>query len=134
MPTMKKLSFVPLVLFATACATVEAPPQTAPAAAQGFVTPPASLILDGVPPIAQSVADKVFPYGEFRPMGLWSRHPTKREMLIRRRLAATNQVFLVTEPGAAPVNLTDQAEPIGTAEYQPTTGDSFLYTRGEGGN
>jgi dipeptidyl aminopeptidase/acylaminoacyl peptidase len=129
---MKILKLLPLVLFAAACASVEAPSQSAPQ--PGIVTPPSALLLDGVPPIAQEVADKVFPYGEFRPHGLWSWHPVKREMLIRRRLNATNQVFLVTEPGLAPVSITDQAEPINTAEYQPVTGDSFLYTRGEGGN
>ena len=44
------------------------------------------------------------------------------------------QVPPALEPGLAPVSITDQAEPINTAEYQPTTGENFLYTRGEGGN
>ena len=103
--------------------------------AQGeFVTPPAALVLDNVPPISADLAKKVQAYSDFRPNGLWSWHPTKREMLVRRRLTATIQVHLVREPGTTPIPLTDQTESIQTAEYQPTNGESFLFTKGEGGN
>ena len=95
--------------------------------------PPPSLILDGVPPITADVK-KLNTYGEFRPHALWSWHPTRPEMLVRRRLTTTAQVFVVREPGVRPESITDQAEAISTAVYQPTTGDSFLFTRGEGGN
>ena len=88
------------------------------AAAQDLVPIPEALILENIPPVPAELAQKLRPYGEFRPHGLWSWHPVKREMLIRRRLNATNQVFLVTEPGLAPISITDQAEPIATAEYQ----------------
>ena len=98
------------------------------------VPPPPSLVLDGIPPISTELAKKLHPYGEFRPHGLWSWHPTKREMLVRRRLNATNQVHLVTAPGMAPEPLTEQSEAIAGADYQPTRGDSFLFSQGEGGN
>jgi dipeptidyl aminopeptidase/acylaminoacyl peptidase len=101
--------------------------------ASKFLKPPEALILDGVPPIPGDIR-KLSEYGEFRPHGLWSWHPVKREMLIRRRLKTTTQAFLVTEPGAAPISITDQTEAIANADFQPTTGDSFLFTRGEGGN
>jgi dipeptidyl aminopeptidase/acylaminoacyl peptidase len=105
------------------------------AAATGeFVTPPAALVVEGVPPIPADVAKRLQPYGEFRPHGLWSWHPTERRMLVRRRLSATNQVHLVQEPGTTPIPLTDQSEAINSAEYQPTRGKSFVFTRGEGGN
>jgi dipeptidyl aminopeptidase/acylaminoacyl peptidase len=131
---MRAKRLLPLLLLA-ACATTPPAPTPAPAPArEDIVTPPASLVLDGVPPVPLEIAKAVRPYGEFRPHGLWSWHPTKREMLVRRRLAATNQVFLVTEPGAMPISITDQAEAIATAQYPPTTGESFLFTRGEGGN
>jgi len=99
-----------------------------------IVTPPSALVLDGVPPIPIELAKKLAPYGEFRPHALFAWHPTKREMLIRRRLNATNQVFLVTDPGASPIALTDQPDAVVNAEYQPVRGDSFLFTRGDGGN
>ena len=99
-----------------------------------IVTPPSALVLDGVPPIPIELAKKLAPYGEFRPHALFAWHPTKRELLIRRRLNATNQVFLVTDPGASPIALTDQPDAVVNAEYQPVRGDSFLFTRGDGGN
>jgi dipeptidyl aminopeptidase/acylaminoacyl peptidase len=106
-----------------------------PAGAQGeFVTPPAALVLDGVPPISAEIAKKVQAYSDFRPNALWSWHPTKREMLIRRRLTATTQVHLVREPGSTPIPITDQTEAISSADFQPTHGETFLFTRSEGGN
>ena len=104
------------------------------ARAQDVVTPPPALVLDGVPPISTELARKLQPYGEFRPHGLLSWHPTRREMLVRRRLTTTNQVHLVEAPGVSPVPLTDQADAVSNAEYEPTRGESFLFVRGEGGN
>lgn len=98
------------------------------------VTAPPALIVDGIPPIPAELAAKLHPYGEFRPHGMLSWHPQRREMLVRRRLNATNQVHVVAEPGAAPQPLTDFPDAVGNAAYQPTTGDYFLFARGEGGN
>ena len=99
-----------------------------------ILTPPPALVLENVPPIPAEVAKKVAPYGEFRPHGMMSWHPGKREMLVRRRLNATNQVHLVTEPLTTPSALTDFPDAVANADYQPTNGESFLFTRSEGGN
>ena len=59
----------------------------APALAQtDVVTPPKALVLENVPPIPADLAKKLDPYSEFRPHGMLSWNPNKREMLIRRRL------------------------------------------------
>ncbi len=99
-----------------------------------FVEPPASLVLDGVPPISSEVAAKLAPYGDFRAHAMLSWRPEKREMLVRRRLTATNQVHLVTEPGVAPLPLTDFPDAVPDARFEPVTGDYFLFTRAQGGN
>ncbi len=104
------------------------------ALAQDVVTPPSSLIIDGIPAIPAELAKRLNPYGEFRPHGMLSWHPAKREILVRRRLNATNQVHVVTDPGVTPQPLTDFPDAVGNATYQPTTGDYFLFSRGEGGN
>ena len=101
---------------------------------QDFVTPPAALVLENVPPIPAELARKLAPYGEFRPHGMLSWNPNKREMLIRRRLNATNQVHLVTEPGATPVPLTDYPDAVQGASYQPRSGKYFVFSKSEGGN
>jgi dipeptidyl aminopeptidase/acylaminoacyl peptidase len=105
-----------------------------PSHAQDVVTPPAALKLENVPPISAELARKLKPYGEFRPHGMLSWHPIRREMLVRRRLEATNQVHLVTVPGTTPQPVTDFPNAIQGAGYQPTHGEYFVYSMGEGGN
>src|SRR5258706_4766855 len=106
-----------------------------PAFAQtDIVTPPKALVLENVPPIPADLAKKLDPYGEFRPHGMLSWNPNKREILIRRRLNATNQVHLVTEPGATPVPLTDFPDAVQGANYQPRAGKYFVFAKGVGGN
>ena len=103
-------------------------------AAEDNLKPPPSLAMEGIPPIAADIAQKLKPYGEFRPHGLLSWHPTRREMLVRRRLEATYQVHVVTEPGVTPHPLTDFPNAITSALYQPTHGNYFVFPIGEGGN
>ena len=99
-----------------------------------IVTPPAALVLENVPPIPAELAKKLAPYGEFRPHGMLSWDPNKRQMLIRRRLNATNQVHLVTEPGAPPVPVTDYPDAVAGATFQPRAGKYFTFAKSEGGN
>jgi dipeptidyl aminopeptidase/acylaminoacyl peptidase len=98
------------------------------------IVPPASLIIDGVPPIPGDLAAQLAPYGDFRPHAMLSWHPTRREMLVRRRLNATNQVHLLTQPGTTPVALTDYPDAVPGGVFEPTRGDYFLFARAEGGN
>jgi dipeptidyl aminopeptidase/acylaminoacyl peptidase len=98
------------------------------------LAPPASLIIDGVPPIPGDLALQLAPYGDFRPHGMLSWHPARREMLVRRRLNATNQVHLVTEPGTTPVPLTDFPDAVPDGVFEPARGDYFIFSRAEGGN
>jgi len=98
------------------------------------LAPPKALTLEGMPPIDAAIATALKPYGEFRPHALLSWHPTKREMLVRRRLQATNQVHLVAEPGAVPQPLTDFPNAVSGAVFQPTRGEYFVFPIAEGGN
>ena len=105
-----------------------------PVLAQPVVEPPPSLQLENVPPVPAALADKLRPYGEFRPHGLMSWHPTRREMLVRRRSSATSQVHHVTQPLTTPQPLTDYPNAVATAAYEPTKGEYFVFPMGEGGN
>src|SRR3954471_23654484 len=98
------------------------------------LAPPPALVLENVPPIPAELAKKLTPYGDFRPHGMLSWNPNKREILIRRRLTNTNQVHLVTEPGAPPVPLTDYPDAVQGAGYQPGAGKYFVFAKAEGGN
>src|SRR5438067_1059295 len=99
-----------LVLFASALLPLQG------ASAQGdLVTAPPALVVDGIPPIRADLVTKLRAYSEFRPHGLLSWHPRRREMLVRRRLNATTQVHLVSAPGATPRALTDFPDAVGNA-------------------
>ncbi len=99
-----------------------------------FVVPGPNLIVEGIPPIPLELRRAIEPYGEFRASAMLSWHPTRRELLVRQRLAATDQVHRVAEPGAKPEALTDFPDAVRNASYQPVTGEYFLFPRGEGGN
>jgi dipeptidyl aminopeptidase/acylaminoacyl peptidase len=93
-----------------------------------------ALAQDAVPPIPAELASKVRPYEEFRPHALLSWHPTAREMLVKRRVDATDQVHRVPSPLAPPQPLTDFADAVPNASYQPTDGRYFVFARATGGD
>jgi dipeptidyl aminopeptidase/acylaminoacyl peptidase len=104
------------------------------ASAHGILPPPASLHVEGVPPIAEEMARELRPYAEFRPHALLSWHPTRREMLVRVRLKATTQVHHVEAPGARPQPLMDFPDSVAAASYQPVHGNYFVFPKAAGGN
>ena len=91
------------------------------------LAPPASLALDGVPAIPARLARELAPYAQFRSHAMLAWHPLRREILVRLR--ATGQVYLVSEPGAPAVKLTDLPGVVEDASFQPTTGRYFVFTR-----
>jgi dipeptidyl aminopeptidase/acylaminoacyl peptidase len=96
--------------------------------------PPAALQLDGVPPIAQALAEDIEPYGEFHPTRFVAWHPSEQDMLILRRAGNTNQLFLLTDPLAKPTQLTKGKEPIRDAMFEAKRGAYILFARDSGGD
>jgi len=107
---------------------------TCAAIAQDTVAPPPALLLENVPAIPAELAQKLKAYNDFRPHGLFSWHPARREMLVSRRLTGTTQVHRVADPGATPEPLTDFQDAVNDALYPPAGGDYFIFVRGQGGN
>ena len=127
------------------------PPATAPAASAASattahaaaLTPPAALLLQGVPPVPAAMADAVVRFSDFAGHELQDWHPSRRELLATHRPAGGNiaQLFRVTAPGAPgtpstqPEALTDGPEPIAAAWYVPQgDGQNIVLARGTGGN
>ena len=75
---------------------------TAAIAQADLIRPGDNLVVQGVPPIAADIAAKITPYTDFRPSAVLSWDPQKRELLVRTRVNSTDQVHLVSEPGALP--------------------------------
>ena len=101
---------------------------------QDVVAPGDNLVVEGIPPIPASLAADVDRYGNFRGAGISSWHPTRREMLIGTRFADTAQVHLVKFPGGARTQLTFFRDAARGGSFQPTGGDSFLYSKDRGGD
>ena len=108
--------------------------QAAAPAEAPTIKPGDNLVVEGVPPIPAALADDVWRYTEFRSAAFSSWHPLRREMLISTRFGNTNQAHLVKAPGAARTQMTFFPERVAGARFEPTKGESFLFSKDIGGN
>jgi dipeptidyl aminopeptidase/acylaminoacyl peptidase len=97
------------------------------------VVPNENLAVQGIPKIPASLAENVDRYSNFREAGLTCWHPTRREMLITTRFADVSQIHQVKMPGGDRSQLTFYAEPVGSAQYEPTQGHYFVFGKDVGG-
>lgn len=103
--------------------------------AQNNTIPPAeNLVMENIPPISTSIIAEVKNYTESRGASLSAWHPGKKEMIISTRFANSNQLHYVKMPGGARTQITFFDEPVGSASFQPTAGNYFLFTKDIGGN
>jgi len=147
---MSRIALAALVSAAllAACAPMPPAPPTSAAATPAAASPahaPASgdvvrpndkLVVQGIPPIPTSIVQDVARYADFRGHGFADWHPTKREMLVVHRKAGANtsQIFRLAAPLGELEQLTDFADPVSRATYEPLTGDAIVFERASGGN
>jgi hypothetical protein len=100
------------------------------------LAPNANLKADGIPPIGMDLVQRVAPYTEFRAFGFVDWHPLRREMLVRHRAAGENiaQLFLLKNPGGPLEKVTNFADPVGSASFNPVDGSYLVYARAAGGS
>ncbi|MFQ5695728.1 MAG: TolB family protein, partial [Terriglobia bacterium] len=103
------------------------------AAEEAHVTPGDNLVVESIPPIPASLAETVGRYTDYRSASHQSWHPTKREMLISTRFGDTTQIHRLKTPGGARYQLTFFTDRVGGADYQPTRGDYFVFSKDVGG-
>jgi hypothetical protein len=104
------------------------------AARAADIRPGDNLVVDGIPPIPDSLAEAVGRYTEFRSATPQGWHPVRREMLITTRFADTAQVHQVKMPGGDRRQLTFFPDRVAGASYQPTKGDYFILAKDTSGN
>lgn len=97
------------------------------------IKPNDALILENIPPIPASIAEKAAKYTDYRTATMYGWHPMKREILIGTRFADTVQVHQVATPGAARTQMTFFGDRVTDASYQPHKGDFFLFRKDVGG-
>ena len=120
-----------------ACAVVLHGCANRPAAPDAEVVQPnVNLLVQGIPPVPQSLVREVEKYTDFRGHGFVDWHPTRREMLVAHRKAGANtvQLYSLAGPLAQPQQLTDFADPVRAASYEPIDGNYLVFERSSGGN
>lgn len=124
-------------LFATllACALAGCG-STANSPEAGSLLPNENLVVQGIPPIPMALVRQVERYTDVRGHAFVDWHPLKEEMLVahRRAGASTAQLFRVAGPLAAPEPLTDFADPVTEASYEPREGRYLVLSRATGGD
>jgi dipeptidyl aminopeptidase/acylaminoacyl peptidase len=100
---------------------------------EAVVAPNENLVVEGIPPIPASLAEKADRYTNFRAATVASWHPTRREMLISTRFADTFQIHEVKLPGAARTQLTFYRDDVTSARYPPKGGEFFVFSKDIGG-
>jgi dipeptidyl aminopeptidase/acylaminoacyl peptidase len=153
-PSMNRhrLPLLALAACLAACTTTPAPPPeaagsapSAPVAAASAPVAPAqpkvlapnpNLVVQGIPPIRLSLVAQVEKYTDFRGHSFVDWHPGKREMIVAHRKAGGNtaQLFRLSAPMAEPEPLTDFADPVTQATYEPRDGRYIVFKRSSGGN
>ncbi len=139
--TLLRLPLAALAAIAllAACATPPAPPATPPPAA-AVSTPlyavPAAMHTEGVPALSSAQIDAAQRYSRVAGHNFAAWHPTQREMLVAHRVpgASTTQLFRLRGPGAALEPLTDGADPVAGARWEPVAGRYIVFARGRGGD
>src|SRR5271169_3875920 len=97
------------------------------------IKPNDALILENIPAVPASIAERAARYTDFRTATMLGWHPRRRELIIITRFADTNQVHSVAMPGGARTQLTFFADRIADASYHPHNGDYFLFRKDVGG-
>jgi dipeptidyl aminopeptidase/acylaminoacyl peptidase len=139
---MNKLAAFALAAALAGCAGLPSDPNAPQGGVAGAggaaqtLAPNANLVAQGIPPIPLSLVQDVAKYTDFRGHNLIEWHPIRREMLVSHRKAGGNtlQLFRVAAPMAEPEALTDFAEPVSSASYEPLKGDYLVFERGNGGD
>src|SRR5207244_2658086 len=88
------------------CAALLAAAPCAAGAQDRTVPVPPNVVVDGVPPIPQGIADALAPYAMFRFATFVAWHPFERKMLVLTATTGSQQFHVVDTPGHAPVALT----------------------------
>ncbi len=124
-----------VVLFAIA--VLGACAQRPPNSASGEVfAPNANLVAQGIPPIPMSLVQQVSRYTDFRGHSFEGWHPSKPEMLVFHRAAnaSVGQLYTLAQPMGALEPLTNEAEQISSASYEPKDGRYIVFARAKGGD
>jgi dipeptidyl aminopeptidase/acylaminoacyl peptidase len=134
MKTRFNFALIATLVCAIAVSGCAAPASTVRPITGEAIVPNSNLFIDGIPPLPKSIQDRVEKYTDFRGFGFVDWHPTSRQMLVSHRTGSVSQLFRVTAPGAKPEQVTDFAERVSNAKFEPKEGKYIVFERAKGGN
>jgi dipeptidyl aminopeptidase/acylaminoacyl peptidase len=106
-------------------------------AQEATIAVPATVKVEGVPPIPQAVADGLARYAQFRQAQMIAWHPTKRQVLITTTFGEFPQLHLVDGPGKSRGQLTWLPRPgvsrLLFAEFDPADPNTLVFQRDPAG-
>jgi len=119
-----------LVIAILSCTSALAQPATE------VITPNANLHIEGIPPIAKSMAEGIAKYSDFRGHRFVAWHPKKSEMIVSYRAAgaSTSQLFWLKQPMGELTAITVHPETINGATIEPVEGKYVLFESSKGGS
>jgi len=97
------------------------------------LTPPESILADGIPKIPAALAETAGPYSAYRSATFTGWNPVQREMLIATRFADTPQLHLVSAPGGDRHQLTFYSDAVTNGRFHPNGGDYIVFSKDIGG-
>jgi dipeptidyl aminopeptidase/acylaminoacyl peptidase len=102
--------------------------------AQAILEPNKNLRVGGIPAIPTALAQTLEAYTDVKPTSVVAWHPTDGSLTVLRRASQSAQLFSVSKADGALAQLTDFAEPVRSAQWEPTAGRYLLIARDRGGN
>jgi dipeptidyl aminopeptidase/acylaminoacyl peptidase len=98
----------------------------------GTIRPGDNLVVENIPPIPASIAEKANQYAEFRTAGFGDWNPMRREMLVTTRFADVPQIHMLKMPGGARTQLTFFPDRVGGSHFGPSE-SYFVFSKDVGG-
>lgn len=136
-PVLYILLFVlcaPASLFAQDTKTPEKKVEVAGVVKSRVLEAGPQLVIQNVPSVPLELVEAVKKYTETKPVFASNWHPVRREILIGKRAGNATQVHLLTAPLGELKQLTDFPDPVGGGNWNPKTGNYFLFFKATGGN
>lgn len=100
------------------------------------ISPPAQVVVQGIPPIPESLAQEVIKYTEFSGHDFAGWHPLGEGMLVVHRSpqSKVRQVFMLREPMAELQPLTEGRDPVAFASFEPKRAQYLVFGRDREGD
>ena len=120
---MKKSCLLLIVIVLCACCCAQ----------EAIVAPNQNLILENIPPVPASIAERADRYTQYRMAEMFGWQPQRREILIGTRFGDTQQVHSVAMPMGARTQMTFFADRVQDASYPRLKANHFLFRKDVGG-